>query len=204
MELVDFLKKECSLNAKNPIDHKILMGLPAFDEVFKEVELELLVKIAGQSGIALIEYKKFKEGQKLIEKGNYDQMLYWVVKGKAEVLKYIEKQDKPKVVYSFKEGECLGESVISGEERKSDIVAGKEGVEVVEIDFSIIDVCYELGTRLYQLIALTLCLKLNNSYVQEMNLINKASQKLKEMHHKLQALNKENQALKEKIKELES
>ncbi len=157
--------------AKSPIEHTLLKKIPYFESIFSDEELwKVLVRISGDDGIAHFEHKKFEEGQKLISKGQFDQMIYWVLKGKALIISEIK--GHPKVIHEARKGECIGElGVLRGVIRTADVVDGKGGVEVLELDWALTDKCTALGKNLYHLIALHLADKLDGAYDKQLKII---------------------------------
>lgn len=197
MPLKKYLKENDKLNAENPIDHRLLGEIPFFKEVFSEdVELwEMISKLAGASGIAHIEDKQFKPGQKIIGKESIDQMVFWVISGEAEAIS--EQSGKQRVVKRFKKGDCFGEiTIIKGQPRTSDVIAGKEGVRVVELDWALADRCFELKALFAELMLKTVADKLENTFGVPGRIISGASKLLKERDEKIQALQKEIHQLK--------
>lgn len=152
--------------AKNPIDHKLLQFIPFFEEVFDRDIWSTLARLSGKSGIALIEKKVVKPGELIIKKGAFDMMVYWLLKGRAEIVALIDK--KSTVVKKLKEtGQCFGElAVLSECERNADVVVsrGSDPVIVLEIDWSITNICRELDAKFSKLMLKTITRKLNESY----------------------------------------
>jgi CRP-like cAMP-binding protein len=128
------------------------------------------VRLSGDDGAAYIKYKRFEPGKKLITKGKFDQMIYWVVEGSAQVVARIKEQAK--VIHEAVRGECLGElGVLKGIIRTADVVAGKRGVDVLEFDWAITEKSPNLGKYLFHLIALHLADKLENAYGKQLKII---------------------------------
>ena len=203
MELKKFLQTK-GTKAKKPIDHKTFEKIPYFEEAFgNDKELwKALAEFAGGGGTAYIERKKFKPDEKIIIKGNYDQMLYWLISGSAIVL--ADFGGKPVKIYSCKIGELFGEAVITGEERRSDIIAGKQGAEVLEIDYSIADSSFELKASLNELLTMTLCQKLKNSYLTEEGMAEKIRKKISDKNCTIQDLQTQVNELMERLNQVRS
>lgn len=197
MPLKEYLKENDKLNAENPIDYRLLGEIPFFKEVFSEdVELwEMISKLAGAGGIAHIEDKQFKPGQKIIGKESCDQMVFWVISGEAEAIS--EYSGKQRVAKRFKKGECFGEiTIIKGQPRTSDVIAGKEGVRVVELDWAVADRCFELKVLFTELMLKTIADKLEDSFGVPGRIISGAGKLLKEKDDKIKALQKKINQLK--------
>jgi len=157
--------------AKNPLDPEFLEKIPYFSSIFLDKSLwPILVKMAGDDGIALIELKKYPPGKYIISKGRFDQMIYWVVDGEAHILGQIKDQEK--VIHKAFKGECIGElGVIKGTPRNADVVAGDQGAIVVEIDWAITEKDPELGKYFYHLLTQHLADKLDKSYSKQLKII---------------------------------
>lgn len=197
MPLKEYLKENEQLNAENPIDCQLLGEIPFFEEVFSsDQELwEMITKLAGAGGIAHIEDKQFKPGQKIIGKGSIDQMVFWVISGEAEAIS--ERSGKQRVAKVFKKGECFGElTIIKSQPRAADVVAGKKGVRALEVDWAVADRCFELGALFTELMLKTIADKLQDSFGVPDRIISGASKLLKEKDEKILALQKEIEHLK--------
>lgn len=197
VSLKEYLKENHQLNAKNPIDHNLLERIPFFVEVFGEDrELwEVLVKLAGATGIAHIEDKKFKSGERIVEKGNLDQMIFWVIEGHAEV--FSEQGGKKRMVKQFKVGDCFGElTIIKGQPRTADVVAGNDGARLLEFDWALQDRCFELKGMLTELLMVTVADKLEDSFGTPSKIINQAAKFLKDRDNKIRELENEVMRLK--------
>ncbi len=187
--LIEALKSH--RKADNPIPPEILGHIPYFEEVFKEKEFwPVLVELAGSDGIAHIELKKFKQGETIIELGKFDQMIYWVIKGNTQVITKMGKQ--PKIIHTSKKGECIGElGVIKGLQRTAHVVAGKEGAELIEVDWAITDKDPELGKYFFHLLCLHLADKLDKSYARQIQIFARAIKVINERTASLIQQNKE-------------
>lgn len=165
--LAEFLKQNFAsrLKAKNPINPKVFKYIPYFSEVFDEEVWPLLAQLSGSSGIAHIEHKVLKPGAKIIGKGEFDMMVFWLLKGKVEVVGMIN--NRPTVFKRYdKLGHCFGELAIIDEgARTADVVASRdEGATILEVDWSITDICRELTAKFTHLLLKTINRKLIDSY----------------------------------------
>ena len=167
------LVKELSqfAKAKSPVDVNLFKAIPYVSSVFPDEQLlKILVRLAGSDGIAHIEHKRFEAGKKLITKGQFDQMIFWVLKGKVQVISEIKGQSK--VIHEARKGECVGElGVLRGAIRTADVVVAKGGVDVLELDWAITDKNATLGKSFFHLIALHLADKLDNAYDKQLKII---------------------------------
>jgi len=184
-ELAPFAK------ARIPIDSKLLEIIPYFSTIFPDKNLwSFIVRLSGDDGSAYIEYKRYEPGQKLIAKGKFDQMIYWVVEGSAQVVARIKEQAK--VIHEAVRGECIGElGVLKGIIRTADVVAGRRGVDVLEFDWAITEKSPNLGKYLFHLIALHLADKLENAYGKQLKIIANSIQVLHEKTSQLIERNRE-------------
>ncbi|MFZ5775401.1 MAG: cyclic nucleotide-binding domain-containing protein [Thermodesulfobacteriota bacterium] len=157
--------------ATNPVDPDCFRQVPHFDAIFPAKELwPVLVRLSGDDGIAYIERKQVKPGEKLISRGKFDQMIYWILGGSLNIVAEIK--GHAKVVHRARQGECVGElGVLRGAIRNADVVGGEQGAEVLELDWAITDKNAELGKDFYQLIALHLADKLDNAYSKELEIL---------------------------------
>ncbi|MDH3394131.1 MAG: cyclic nucleotide-binding domain-containing protein [Desulfobulbaceae bacterium] len=178
--------------AKSPIDPTLLEIIPYFSMVFPDKGMHaLLASLCGEDGIAYLEKKRFKPNERLIGKGQIDQMIYWVLEGQVNVVTTINNQ--PKVIHKSTRGECFGAlGVLRGTIRNADVVAGDKGVTVLELDWSLTDRNQELGKNLYHLIALNLADNLDNSYDKQLKII---SNSLNVLHEKTYMLIKKNRKI---------
>ena len=190
--LKEYLKEHYEFNAENPIDHNLLEKIPFFEEVFSDDrELwEMIARLAGNTGMAHIEDKSFQPGEKIIEAGNLDQMLFWLIEGRAEVI--AKRDGKKRSVKYFKEGECFGElTIIKGQPRTADVLAGNEGTRVLEFDWAITDRCVELKMLFGELLLKTVADKLEDSYGLPGKIIIQAAKFLDDRDEKIKKLEDE-------------
>lgn len=157
--------------AKTPIDPKLLGFIPYFTAIFTDRKLwDIIVRLSGDDGIAHLEHKGFEPGQKLIAKGQFDQRIYWILGGSAQIVSEIKGQSK--VIHEARKGECIGElGVLRATIRTADVIAGKKGVDVLELDWAITEKSPALGKDFYHLIALNLADKLDCAYDKQLKII---------------------------------
>lgn len=165
--------KQLSLHAKakHPIDPEVLTRIPYFTRIFQDKALwRLLVRLSGDDGIAYFEKRQYAAGEHLISKGQFDQMIYWVLGGSADIVTAIK--NHPKVIHKSTPGECIGAlGVLRGAVRTADVVAGTEGVSVIELDWTITEKSPELGKDFYHLVALNLADELDQAYDMQLRII---------------------------------
>ncbi len=184
--------------AKYPIDISLLRQIPHFESIFPYEELwSVLVRLSGSDGVAYIEQKTFAEGEKLISKGMFDQMIYWILEGQVNIVSEINKQ--PKIIHKAKKGECIGAlGVLKGAVRTADVVAAAGGVRVIELDWAITERSSFLGKDFHHLIALHLADCLDNAYGTHLKII---ANSIKILHDKTLSLIDQNRKLQGKLLE---
>lgn len=157
--------------ATHPINPKMLRKIPHLTTIFPDEALcSLLVRLSGDDGIAHFEHKNYQAGETIIAKGKFDQMIYWVLSGQADIVTTIKNQ--PKIIHKSHPGECIGAlGVLRGAVRTADVVAGKEGVSVIELDWAITDKEPDLGKLFYHLVALNLADELSHAYNMQLQII---------------------------------
>ncbi len=198
-DLTVLLKElSCFAKAKAPIDVNLFKTIPYVSSVFPdEGLLKIIVRLSGSDGIAHIEHKRFEPGQKLISKGQFDQMIYWVLKGKVQIINVIKGQ--PKVIHEAVKGECVGElGVLRGAIRTADVIVPKGGADVLELDWAITDKNAALGKSFFHLIALHLADKLDNAYGKQIKII---ANSIKILHDKTSQLIERNRQLEKALME---
>lgn len=196
MTLKNFLKANHKLNAENPVDPNLFADVPFFEEVFSnDFELwEILTKLAGADGISHIEDKRFREGESIIKEGGMDQMVYWMIDGKTEV--FAMQNNKRRLVKWFKNGDCFGELAIIKENiRTADVLAGKGGARVLEIDWAITSRCFELDALFTKLMLKTVAAKLEESFGIPGGIIKVTAKYIKERDEQIRELKMENKRL---------
>ncbi len=151
--------------AKNPINPEIFGEIPFFNELFPKDVWPLLVKMGGNDGIAYIELKKIAPRTRIIQKGVFDMMVYWLIDGEADVMATIGKRKT--IVKKYNEqGHCFGEmAIIDENERTADVyTCSDKGATILEIDWSITGRVAELEKRFNKLLLKTVSKKLQDSY----------------------------------------
>lgn len=178
MDLTAYLTENLPdrLKAESPIDPELFKLIPLFDEVFDKNSWSVITKLSGSSGIAYIEHKTYKSKETIIKQGQLDMKIFWLLKGRADVIISREGRDLLLAKKYEQVGACFGENaIIDPRERTAFVYAGKEeGCEVLEIDWSITEVCYELKANFNELLLKTINLKLIDTYSQ----LNKAIQSI--------------------------
>lgn len=178
MDLTQFLTENLPdrLKAESAIDPELFKLIPLFDEAFDETLWPILTKLSDSSGIAYIEHKIYKSKETIIKQGHHDMKIFWLLKGRADVI--ISRKGRNLLLAKKYEqvGSCFGENaIIDPRERTAFVYAGKEeGCEVLEIDWSITEICFELKANFNELLLKTINLKLIEAYSQ----LNKAFQSI--------------------------
>lgn len=178
MDLTQFLTENLPdrLKAESAINPELFKLIPLFDEAFDETLWPILTKLSDSSGIAYIEHKIYKSKETIIKQGHHDMKIFWLLKGRADVI--ISRKGRNLLLAKKYEqvGSCFGENaIIDPRERTAFVYAGKEeGCEVLEIDWSITEICFELKANFNELLLKTINLKLIEAYSQ----LNKAFQSI--------------------------
>jgi CRP-like cAMP-binding protein len=178
--------------AQNSIDPNLLQQIPYFESVFKDRSLwPILTRLSGKDGIAHIKLRVFKPGERIIAEGKFDQMIYWIIKGSANVISLIK--GHAKIIHKSERGECLGElGVLRGAPRKNDVIAGHSGATAIEVDWAITGKSPELGKSFFTLLTLHMADKLDKSYSKHIKIINNA---MNMIHEKTTTLVEKNRSL---------
>ena len=192
MDLAQFLTERFPgrLNVEKPIDPELFKLIPFFNETFDENCLPLLTKLSNSSGIAYIERKIYKPKDTVIKQGQHDMTIFWLLKGRTDVI-ISRKGHNLLLAKKYDEvGSCFGENaIIDPRERTAFVYAGKnEGCEVLKIDWSITEVCFELKANFNEILLKTINLKLIDTY----NQLNKAHQSVEIMKNVNKKLLSEN------------
>lgn len=188
MDLDQFLTEHFPdrLKAKNPIDPELFKLIPLFHEAFDEDYWPILTKLSDSSGNAYIEHKICKSKETIIKQGQYDVAIFWLLKGRADVI--ISRKDHDLLLAKKYDqiGSCFGENaIIDPRERTAFVYAGKEeGCEVLGINWSITKICYELKASFNELLLKTINLKLIEAYTQ-LNKAHQSIETLKNVNKKL-------------------
>lgn len=177
MDLAQFLTNNYPdrLEAEDPIDADVFKLIPFFNEVFEESFWPLLTELSDNLGNAYIKYKIFKPADMIIKKGQYDMVIFWLLKGRSDVIIKRKGHDLLLAKKYDKIGSCFGENaIIDPRERTAFVYSGKsEGCEVLAIDWSITEICFELKAKFNELLLKTVNLKLIENYAHTNNMIAK-------------------------------
>ena len=188
MDLARFLTENLPdrLRAESAIDPELFKLIPLFDEAFDETCWPVLTKLSDSSGIAFIEHKIYKSKETIIKQGQHDMKIFWLLKGRADVIISRKGHDLLLAKKYEKTGSCFGENaIIDPRERTAFVYAGKdEGCEVLEIDWSITQICFELRANFNELLLKTINLKLIEAYSQ-LNKAYRSVEILKNVNKKL-------------------
>jgi hypothetical protein len=150
---------------KSPVNPDVFKFIPFFEEVFAKNLWPYLAKLAGNSGIPHIEVKIIPPKQPIIKEGEFDMMVYWLLKGAAVVKGDVG--GKNTIVKRYdRVGHCFGEMAIIGEEARTASVTActDNGATIMEVDWSITEIDKELERNFNRLLLKTVNSKLMDSY----------------------------------------
>lgn len=151
--------------AKNPVNPDVFKFIPFFEEVFPKNLWPYLAKLAGNSGIPHIEVKVIPPKQTIIKEGEFDMMVFWLLKGAAVVKGDVG--GKNTIVKRYdRVGHCFGEMAIIGEEARTANVSActDKGATIMEVDWSITEIDKTLERDFNRLLLKTVNSKLMDSY----------------------------------------
>ena len=178
--------------AAGAVDPGLLLDIPYFKRVFPEKEMwPLLTRLAAADGTPYISRRACGRGETIMAKGQRDHTMFWILAGSTQVVTMISGQLK--VIHEARKGECLGElGVLKDTERTANVVAGKEGADLLSLDWRVCEVHPELGRRLYHLLALHLADKLDCAYGKQLKII---ANSIRVLHDKTSFLIEKNRML---------
>ncbi len=162
--LMEVLKKfNKKRNAKFPISISVLRQVPFFTEFFSEDEeiLKELSQLADPDNNPYIRYKTFKPGEIIVQQGDVENTIFWLLKGAARI------RSGNRVLASIKPITCFGEqTVVDARGRTATVeVPEDKDAEVVEIDWSITKQGHELLDRFIELLLKNTTDKLKAGYI---------------------------------------
>ena len=190
--------------AKFPVAISVFQQIPFFTEIFSEDEeiLKEISQLAGPEENAYIRYKTFEPNEIIINQGDIESTVFWLLKGEARI------RSGDKILAHIKPVTCFGEqTVVDAQGRTATVEAPKDkSAEVVEIDWGITEQNHELLDRFLELLLKNTTDKLKTSYMVSTKMWNgarelysyckKRAEKLEAENKKLKALNS---ALKKKL-----
>ena len=162
--LMEVLKKfNKKRNAKFPISISVLRQVPFFTEFFSEDEeiLKELSQLADPDNNSYIRYKTFKPGEIIVQQGDIENNIFWLLKGEARV------RSGDKVLTYIKPVTCFGEQTVVDAQGRTATVETPEDkdAEVVKIDWSITEQGHELLDRFIELLLKNTTDKLKAGYI---------------------------------------
>ncbi len=162
--LMEVLKKfNKKRNAKFPISISVLRQVPFFTEFFSEDEeiLKELSQLADPDNNSYIRYKTFKPGEIIVQQGDVENTIFWLLKGAARI------RSGNRVLTYIKPVTCFGEqTVVDAQGRTATVeVPEDKDAEVVEIDWSITKQGHELLDRFIELLLKNTTDKLKAGYI---------------------------------------
>ena len=182
--------------AKNPVNPDVFKFIPFFEEVFPKNLWPYLTKLGGNSGIPHIEVKIIPPKQPIIKEGEFDMMVFWLLKGSAVVKSDVGGKDTIVKRYD-RVGHCFGEMAIIGEEARTANVTActDKGATIMEVDWSITEIDKELERDFNRLLLKTVNSKLMDSY----NTTKMAYQALVKVKHASEVQQKDLVSMKERL-----
>ncbi|MBT3922467.1 MAG: cyclic nucleotide-binding domain-containing protein [Nitrospina sp.] len=148
--------------AKFPVSVSVLRQVPFFTEVFSEDDeiLKRLSQLADQDSNAFIRYKAFESEEIIINQGDFENTVFWLLKGDARV------RSGDEILTHIKPVICFGEqTVVDAQGRTATVdVPENKNAEVVEIDWSITEQDHELLDRFVELLLRNTTNKLKIGY----------------------------------------
>ena len=162
--LMEVLKKfNKKRTAKFPISISVLRQVPFFTEFFSEDEkiLKELSQLADPDNNPYIRYKTFKPGEIIVQQGDVENTVFWLLKGAARI------RSGDRVLASIKPITCFGEqTVVETRGRTATVeVSGDSDADVVEIDWSITEQDDGLRSRFLELLLKSTADKLKTAYM---------------------------------------
>ena len=162
--LMEVLKKfNKKRNAKFPISISVLRQVPFFTEFFSEDEeiLKELSQLADPDNNSYIRYKTFKPGEIIVQQGDVENTIFWLLKGAARI------RSGNRVLTYIKPVTCFGEqTVVDAQGRTATVeVPEDKDAEVVKIDWSITEQGHELLDRFIELLLKNTTDKLKAGYI---------------------------------------
>jgi CRP-like cAMP-binding protein len=180
--------------AKFPVAVSVLRQVPFFTEVFSD-NTEILKKIsqlADSENKAYIRYKTFKSNEIIVQQGDVENTVFWLLKGEAHI------RSGDRTLAHIKPITCFGELTVAASMGRTATVEAPEGkgAEVVEIDWNISQRDPELGDRFLELLLKSTTDKLKSHYVVSAKMWKGARDLYSSCKNRVQELEAENEKLK--------
>ena len=180
--------------AKFPVAVSVLRQVPFFTEVFSDNE-EILKKISqlvDSNKKAYIRYKNFKPKEIIVQQGDVENTVFWLLKGAAHIRSGV------RTLAHIEPITCFGELTVAASMGRTATVEAPEGkdAEVVEIDWSITQRDPELRDRFLELLLKSTTDKLKSDYVVSARMWKGARDLYSSCKKRVQELESENEKLK--------
>lgn len=180
--------------AKFPVAASVLRQVPFFTEVFSEDEevLKRLSQLADSSKKAYIRYKTFKSEEIIVQQGDVENTVFWLLKGIAHI------RSGNRTLAHIKPVTCFGElAVVASMGRTATVeVPEDQNAEVVEIDWNISEQDHDLKDRFLELLLKSTADKLKTDYVVSVKMWQGARDLYASCKKRVQELEAENEKLK--------
>jgi len=193
--LMEALKKSNKKQtAKFPVATSVLRQVPFFTEVFSEDEkiLKRIAQLAGPDKNAYIRYKTFKSEEIIVQQGEIESTVFWLLKGAARI------RSGDRTLTHIKPVTCFGEQTVVDSQGRTATVEVPEGkdAEVMEVDWSITEQDHELQDRFLELLLKVTTDKLKTGYIVSARMWKGAGDLYSTCKKRVQKLEAENEQLK--------
>ncbi len=180
--------------AKFPVAISVLRQVPFFTEVFSD-NTEILKKISqlvDSENRAYIRYKTFKSNEIIVQQGDVENTVFWLLKGEAQI------RSGDRTLAHIKPVTCFGELMVVASMGRTATVEAPEGkdAEVLEVDWSISQRDPELEDRFLELLLKSTTDKLKSNYVVSAKMWKGARDLYSSCKKRVQELEAENEKLK--------
>jgi hypothetical protein len=180
--------------AKFPVAVSVLLEVPFFTEVFSDDEeiLKKISQLADSNKKAYIRYKTFKSKEIIVQQGDIENTVFWLLKGAAHI------RSGYRTLAHIKPVTCFGELAVVASMGRTATVEVPEGkdAEVIEIDWSITRWDPELRDRFLELLLKSTTDKLKSDYVVSVKMWKGARDLYSSCKKRVQELEAENKKLK--------
>ncbi|MBT5376490.1 MAG: cyclic nucleotide-binding domain-containing protein [Nitrospinaceae bacterium] len=181
-------------SAMFPVAVSVLREVPFFTEVFSQDNevLKRIAMLAGSDNKAYIRYRNYKPGEVIVQQGDIENTVYWLLNGAARI------RSGNRTLTHIKPITCFGElTVLDSQERTATVEAYEASdAEVLEIDWSITKQGHELEDRFLELLLKSTTDKMKNNYIVSNKMWKGARDLYASCKNRVQELEAENEELK--------
>lgn len=181
-------------SAKFPVAVSVLRQVPFFTEIFSDNEeiLKKISQLADSDKKAYIRYKTFKSNEIIVQQGDVENSVFWLLKGAAHI------RSGDRTLAHIKPVTCFGELTVAASMGRTATVKTSEGedAEVLEIDWSITQRDSELRDRFLELLLKSTTDKLKSDYLVSAKMWKGARDLYASCKKRVQELEVENEKLK--------